>query len=186
VSKDEQIQILMDRLIEQDKTSRNGVRELDMCRQQLNHAKSAVQGLTLENEKLEKELRFHRQTRTPEKSQKLKGRKQSFKLTSGPVSTSALDVRRASDPAGTPSQSFQPLPTPTRQTLRRRSSADATIAEVVQEEKLCSALDVRRASDPAGTPSQSFQPLPTPTRQTLRRRSSADATIAEVVQEEKL
>jgi hypothetical protein len=43
VTKEDQVQLLMDRLLEVGKAKRATERELEMVRQQLNHAKSAVQ-----------------------------------------------------------------------------------------------------------------------------------------------
>jgi len=47
VTKEDQVQLLMDRLLEVGKAKRATERELEMVRQQLNHAKSAVQVCSL-------------------------------------------------------------------------------------------------------------------------------------------
>eukprot|EP00035_Acanthoeca_spectabilis_P010911 m.192671 g.192671 ORF g.192671 m.192671 type:complete len:1403 (-) comp15170_c0_seq2:34-4242(-) len=143
VSKDDQIQLLMDRLLGQDKASRTVHRELELCKQQLNHAKSAVQGLTLENEKLEKEVQFYRRMHaenTFKVEPKKEVRRRSIVVTSGPVRSPTNLDRRASAPSDLVDDLVQEVPRsdpgPAVKHRRRISSVDpsgAAITNVVQE-----------------------------------------------------
>eukprot|EP00038_Savillea_parva_P010449 m.190371 g.190371 ORF g.190371 m.190371 type:complete len:1410 (+) comp18025_c0_seq1:226-4455(+) len=149
VTKDDQIQLLMDRLLGQDKAYRDVTRELELCKQQLNHAKSAVQGLTLENERLESELRSYRRTSmstNPPETPRTSGGSVEVTLTSGPVASGGRkrDVlqRRKSEP-GVSALSSHSAPSSgpvspdqpgmPRRNRRRSISGKLAIAEVVQK-----------------------------------------------------